>query len=130
MDTQPIEKQPLTLKSKERRIDENHKIDIKGIPKVLLLQHLWENTSPPGDLKFIWKFLTTIPFNKHIAEKGIKRDLDYYQGRPIKCDISGDTAYTKLYDRDSSKSFKDIVNDIREEIRNKKSKKYLMISVK
>ena len=94
-------------------IDVEPTIDIKGISKVQLLQHLWENTSIPGLLGFL---TPSIPFSKHGAEEAVKRDIDYYQGRPIKCDISGDTAYTRLYDRDSSKSFKDIVNDIREKI--------------
>ena len=58
MDTQPI----------ANTLDEHHTIDIKGIPKVLLLEHLWKNTNYPGYLNFL-KFYTTIPFDKENAKR-------------------------------------------------------------
>ncbi|CAL4072217.1 unnamed protein product, partial [Meganyctiphanes norvegica] len=91
-------------------------VDISGIDKVLLLQRLWENTNLGGfgGLRLAEKF--KLPFNKESAKSAVEKDIDYFDGKPIKCDISGDLAFSRLYDRDSSKPFKDIVKEIRIEM--------------
>lgn len=85
-------------------------VDIDGIDKVYLLEQLWYNTSPNGFNK-----LFTQSFKKEEAEKIIaKREyIDYFCGHPIKCDLSGKVASTRLYNRDSQKTFEDVVKDIR-----------------
>lgn len=74
-------------------------IDIKGIDKVVLLKNLWQNQVVAG-------FFTNIPhlapkFNEAEAQKAVLEYIDYFCGRAIQCNLSGDTANPKMYDRDA-----------------------------
>lgn len=98
-------------------------IDISGLDKVNLLQHLWENTGPrfptseePVIVKAIWH-QPRMPFRSEKALRVVDKYIDYYEARPIKCDLSGDKAESRFYDRDSHRPMRKIV----EEMRNEKS---------
>ena len=84
-------------------------INIEGIDKIHLLQCLWENTSPKG----LGKLNPNINFNHADARDIIDHPIDYFNGRPIKSDLSGNTALTRLYNRDSKTTFEDVVKNIR-----------------
>lgn len=54
------------------------------------------------------------PFNKANAAYAVGKYIDYYNGRVIKADISGDTANPYLYDRDNGTgSFQNAVDAAR-----------------
>ena len=84
-------------------------INIEGIDKIHLLQCLWENTSPIG----LGKLNPNINFNHADARDIIDHPIDYFNGRPIKSNLSGNTALTRLYNRDSKTTFEDVVKNIR-----------------
>lgn len=113
---EPVESPASSDSEKEDFTIQEPVCDISGIDKVLLLQRLWENTNVLGlgALRFAERL--NLPFNKKMAAKCVQDYVDYFDGRPIKCDLTGDKAYTRLYDRDSSKPFKNVVNDIRIEM--------------
>lgn len=53
-------------------------------------------------------------FDKKLAETAVKSRMDYFQGRCIKTNISGDSVEPWLYDRDAgSGKFKEIVDGMR-----------------
>ena len=87
-------------------------VNIEGIDKVKLLEQLWANTSCQGICEF-----ANPSYNRQLAEKTIAKNeyIDYFCKRPIKCDLSGKVALTRLYDRDSKMSFKDVVRNIRKQ---------------
>ena len=64
-------------------------IDISGLDKVELLKRLWINIKPAS-------FFTNRPdvsvpsFNEGAAKDAVKKYIDYFQGRAIKMDLSGD----------------------------------------
>lgn len=98
--------------SQKPTIDEEKVIDIKGIDKVELLNALWLNSKPAS----FYRASGTLPpdFDKEKAETAVYRYIDYFCGHAIKTDISGDTASTYLYDRDTRPGrFRDIVDAIR-----------------
>lgn len=91
-------------------------VDIFGIDKVILLRELWYNQknasfyfdhgiNPP-----IWNSETD-----ELAKKAIKKYIDYFNGKCIKCDISENMVDSYLYDRDlpCDRKFEFIVNKIR-----------------
>lgn len=96
-------------------------IDILGLDKVNLLQRLWENTGPriptnedPVLVKAIW-YQPRMPFRSEKALKVVDKYIDYYEARPIKCDLSGDKAESRFYDRDSHQPMRNIVEEMRKE---------------
>ena len=52
-------------------------------------------------------------FDESAAELSVKKYIDYFQGRCIKADISGDYVDPGLYDRDAgSGAFQKIINEL------------------
>lgn len=71
-------------------------VDIKGLDKVDLLRALYADV-----FKSPWAWVQTDGFNDDLAKEAVKRYIDYFQGRAIKCDLSEDTVDPRLYDRDA-----------------------------
>lgn len=79
-------------------IDKYATVNIAGIDKKALLNELLESAIVPG----VGPFMLPIDFDDAIEEAYCNNwSFDYVQGRPMKCDISGDIAYTWSYDRDN-----------------------------
>ncbi len=72
-------------------------VDIKSINKVRLLKAMWDNTKPASF--FYTSGFTPPPFDEDAAEVAVTKYIDYFCGRCIKTDISGDTADPWNYDR-------------------------------
>lgn len=75
-------------------------ISIQGLDKAEVFKALYDNAQPQG-----LGFLQFVAGNLNIEEareavKGQTR-FDYYRGRVMKIDISGDELDTWLYDRDN-----------------------------
>lgn len=87
-------------------------VSISGINKVELLKRLWENTQVAS---FFWGAPIAPPnFDENMAKEAVKGYIDYFAGRPIKTDISGDMADPKLYDRDAGEGkFEMVVQSLR-----------------
>ena len=87
-------------------------INIQGIQKPLLLRFLWENSQTA--VFFSMSGFPAPAFDEQKAVNAVNGYIDYFQGRVIKCDISGDTADPWLYDRDNGEgAFQRIVSQIR-----------------
>lgn len=72
-------------------------VDIRGINKVALLKALWENAK--SDTLFT-NYNTPPPlFDETGATKAVNKYIDYFDGRYIKTDLSGDVASPHSYDR-------------------------------
>ena len=85
-----------------------HEISIKKFNKVELLRLLWENQKSAS-----FYGGRGPSFNVDGAKEAIDRGyIDYFCGRAIKCDLSKDVANSRLYDRDSDKTFKEIINKL------------------
>jgi hypothetical protein len=77
----------------------NRAIDIRGIDKVLLLKEMWNNVPPA---RYFTIYQKSAPaFDEAGAGAAVKGYIDYYEGRCIKTDLSGDTVDPFLYDRDA-----------------------------
>jgi len=74
-------------------------VDISGVDKVVLLRELWNNSKPAAF--FTMNGIPPPPFNETNAKFFVDKYIDYYDGRLIKTDISGDTANPSMYDRDN-----------------------------
>jgi hypothetical protein len=106
-------------------------LDIEGIDKGELLSALFNNSAPLG-MGFLqahlgpqvmtkeqaWEVINKIGddstrnFGRHVHSN--KLYFDYLYGRPLKVDLSQDTADDRLYDRDNGNgSFARIVSEIR-----------------
>lgn len=88
--------------------------DISGLNKVELLFNLWSNQS------FIAPAYTGNPlmFDDENAKKAVTRYIDYFNGRPIKTDLSKDIVDTWLYNRDAGKGkFEAVVEMLRKRSR-------------
>jgi hypothetical protein len=77
----------------------SNKINISGIDKISLLRALWENQK-------IAAFFTNFPklapsFDEDEAKEAVKDYIDYFRGRAIKANISGDEMDSFCYDRDA-----------------------------
>jgi hypothetical protein len=73
-------------------------IDIADINKVDLLYALWLRSTPASFFSF--QGLPSPSFDRAAAEKAVTDYIDYFQGRCIKMDLSGNTTDPRLYDRD------------------------------
>lgn len=72
-------------------------IDISDLDKVKLLQMLWENSSPAI---FFNAFPIKPPsFDRENASTAVESFIDYYCGRCIKMNLSGDSVDPYSYDR-------------------------------
>ena len=92
---------------------DNTQVDITGINKITLLASLWSNSSPAGFFKNMPEMAP--PFNLQAAQRDVERGfIDYFCGRLIKMDLSGDTVDVFLYERDNGQgSVQQIVNNLK-----------------
>lgn len=87
----------------------SNSIDIQGLNKVDLLEALWEGSKTQGYLSGI-----EVKFNRKEASEAVLKSIDYFCGKPIKCDLSNDSFDPWLYDRDVGKGkAAKIVQDLR-----------------
>lgn len=86
----------------------SEKVDISGICKTKLLRAMWD-VAPD----FVARNLGIANPWENPSPDDIGSYIDYYQGRPIKTDISGDSADSWLFDRDSSIPLAKIVAQLR-----------------
>ena len=95
-------------------MSDSTKISIKGLDKVDLLERLWSNRKPASFFRF--SGIDSPSFDKSQSKLAIKGYIDYFCGRCIKIDISGDEADYRLYDRDcgkEDKTFQQIVSEMK-----------------
>jgi hypothetical protein len=91
-------------------------IDIEGIDKISLLEELW-NKSPVASFYTLNKILPP-KFDKDKASKDVHEYIDYFCGRVIKSNLSGNYVNPQGYDRDVGEGmFAKIVS----ELKNKKN---------
>jgi hypothetical protein len=63
-------------------------MNISGLDKVKLLKGLWENTKPAA---YFAQYNQPAPsFDEKLAQEAVKKPIDYFCGRAIKLDLSGD----------------------------------------
>ena len=88
------------------------KVYIGGLDKVELLKRLWSNQKVAAFFaQMPW---ATPQFDAALALEAVTRDIDYFCGRAIKTDLSGDMAETRLYDLDAGQGvFAQIVATMR-----------------
>lgn len=74
-------------------------ISIKGLSKAKILAALYNNSRAQG---MGWLNATLADMTEAEAAELLKTDayFDYLRGRVMKVDLSGDTLFTLLYDRD------------------------------
>ena len=92
------------------------RIDIKDLNKVELLQALWERQIvPPYSMGIFQGAKTEWTQDDSIrAEEAVKGYIDYFKGRVIKTDLSGDTVNPAGFDRDAGEGkFQSVVNRLR-----------------
>ena len=88
---------------------ERKKIDIKGLDKVTLLKKLWDNA-----ISCQPKMVVIAEFDFDEAKESIDYYLDYFCGRPIKCNLSKDLVDPFLYDENFGEgAFKNVVDSLR-----------------
>lgn len=74
-------------------------VNIKGVSKATLLQHLWNAASPA--VFFAMRSVTPPAFDSPTADAAIAAGfIDYFCGRAIKCDLAGDTADPREYNEE------------------------------
>ncbi len=73
-------------------------ISIQGLDKVELLKALWLNQKSAA---FFGMSIRPPAFDAVAASEAVIRDIDYFCGRAIKMNLSGDTISPRLYDRDA-----------------------------
>ena len=71
-------------------------INIAGIDKVKLLRELWNGGRPAAFYTLARKI--PLEWSDTAAAESVKGSIDYFRGRAIKADISGDTADPTTYD--------------------------------
>jgi hypothetical protein len=85
-------------------------LDISGLSKTQLLKLLWQNQVVAG-------FFRGSPgpaYDENAAKEAVTRYIDYFSGRAIKTDLSGDSVDPWMYDRDAGQgTFARIVADLR-----------------
>ena len=90
----------------------SNNISIKGLDKVELLKNLWQGQIPAG--YFALSSVRGPAFNEETAKEEVKKHIDYFCGRAIKTNLSGDEIDPYLYDRDAGKGkFAQIVDGMR-----------------
>lgn len=89
-------------------------IDISGIDKAELLAALVNGTQSVGMGRLQDNGPITIEQARGWLDESMTLSFDYVAGRPIKTDISGDTARVRLYDRDAGEgTFACVVAELR-----------------
>jgi len=99
----PMSASPVSTFTKMSKND--YDIDISGLPKVILLMRLVGH-------------LNIHSFNIQRAKQMLKNGyIDYFGGRAIKTNLSGNIVNTQLYDRDAGKdAFKSVVEQLRKDL--------------
>lgn len=88
-------------------------VDIRGLHKATLALALWEN-SRNGDVHRLGPGPTLSLSQVQAAGEWCRWDFDYLEGRLMKCNLSGDSASSRLYDRDNGQGvFKGVVDTLR-----------------
>lgn len=90
-------------KSEEKEVvlkEDITKVNIKGLDKVAILKELWNAQKPA--LFFIMQGINAPQFSKDNAKKAVNDYIDYFDGRCIQTDISGDEADGRSYDKNTS----------------------------
>ena len=90
------------------------KISIKGLCKVDLLYRMWNHQRIAAFFS-MHRQLAPV-FDNLEAENLIGDYIDYFCGRAIKADLSGDVVYSYAYDMDSRKKLGDIVEEMRSQL--------------
>lgn len=86
-------------------------VDITNIDKVKLLEALWNNSKPAV---FLSMRGLVVDFDRNQAIIAVNGYIDYFCGRCIKTDLSGNTALSYAYDRDYGPGrFQQIVNSLK-----------------
>ncbi len=87
-------------------------VNIAGLDKVQLLHALWTRSKPAAYYDF--SMANPPSFNVVLANDGVKRYIDYFQGRCIKTDLSKNEANPRMFDRDFGQgAFAQVVADLR-----------------
>ena len=87
-------------------------ISIQGVDKVQLLKGLWEKASAANFYKM--SGAGAPKWDEEMAKAAVLKYIDYYCGRCIKCDLSGDNVDPWLYDRDAGAgAFESVVKSLR-----------------
>lgn len=87
------------VRSSFTRTHMSGQISITGLDKVKLLEYLWRAQNKAS---FFALFPQSAPdFDKELAKTAVTTYIDYFQGRAIKADLSGDSVDPWLYDRDA-----------------------------
>lgn len=92
---------------------EDKTIDISGIDKVKLLEELWKNQKVAS---FFNNFKHLAPkFDKELAKEAVKDNIDYFQGRNMKVNLSKDhVTWWKAYDEDAGAgTFERVVSELK-----------------
>lgn len=76
-------------------------VNIKGLDKAKVLLALHNGTQPQGMGFLHASTMTEEGCASDIAAMNGQLYFDYYHGRPLKCDITGDEFNERLYDRDA-----------------------------
>ena len=84
--------------------------DITGLCKIELLEALWENQKVAA---FFGRG-SGPAFDHDSSSEAISGYIDYFYGRAIKANLSGDTVNFLQYDRDSKISGAEVVKRLRE----------------
>ena len=89
--------------------------DIKGIDKVVLLKALWDHSRPAAFFYSYEALSLPIPtFDEKKAQDAVTDCINYFQGRAIKCNLSGDTVESCGYNRNTHEGeFEKIVDSLR-----------------
>lgn len=91
----------------------SNKINIENIDKLSLLKELWSNGSPAYFFQ-LHTFIEPPSFNYEIANNSLNKYIDYFCGRLIKMDLSGNEVDPFLYDEKyGSGTVQKIVNKLR-----------------
>ena len=86
-------------------------VSIKGIDKVKLLKALWDHAKPAAFFAMYGQ--PSLGWDASAAKEAVRSTIDYFCGRCIKTDLSGDIADPSLYDRDWGEgSFQKIVKGL------------------
>jgi len=91
----------------------NNKVNIAGLSKTELLRKLWERSTPASF--FTMSGIPAPKLSEKELEKSVTGYVDYLSGRVIKCDLTEDTAYPQMYDRDNGiGAFQSVVDKMRQ----------------
>lgn len=87
-------------------------VNIAGLNKVKLLRNLWNRQIVAGF--FAMNPSLAPAFDEDLETKAVKYYIDYFCGRAIKCDLSGDEVNPSSYNRDAGPgAFQEVVNSMR-----------------